>query len=133
MQKQRNMDCPYLVQHFPIMDYPYLYIGHTKGAIECQSKQRNMIQDYFLRWSIRNIKYTKFKTKKNLNILISQKKKKKKHKHTHTHTQTQIHDISYFKIVAWYLHYQSYDLHPIKKILQFISLSIYIVNQLFIH
>ena len=37
-----------LVQHFTIMDCPYLYVGHTEvgekaRAIECQSKQRNML------------------------------------------------------------------------------------------
>ena len=42
MQKQRNMDCPYLVQHFPIMDCPYLYIGHfDKGGGGVLSANQN--------------------------------------------------------------------------------------------
>ena len=35
---------------------------------------------FFLRWSLRNLNYTKF-NKENLNILTSQKKKKKKRKY----------------------------------------------------
>ena len=58
--------------------------------------------DYFLGRSIRNINYTKFKTKENLNILTSHKK---------INTKTQIHKVSYFKTIAQYLYYQSYDLH----------------------
>ena len=35
------------------------------------------LRDYYLGWSIRNINYTKFKTKENLNILTLQQKKQK--------------------------------------------------------
>ena len=42
---------------------------------------------------------------------MTHKKKKNTHTHTHTHTKTQIHKVSYFKIIAQYFYYQSYDLH----------------------
>ena len=44
--------------------------------------------------SIKNINYTKFKIKENLNILTLQKIKIK------INTKTQIHKVSYFKIIA---------------------------------
>ena len=46
--------------------------------------------------SIKNINYTKFKIKENLNILTLQKIKIK----ININTKTQIHKVSYFKIIA---------------------------------
>ena len=111
-----------------------------------------MIDDYFLRGLIRNINYTKFKTKKNLNIFISKKKKKKTHTHTHSHTHTQkpkfmifyilklLHDIFIINLTIYILSkkkkkkknpsiYISFNLHSQSIIHPLISYLIYLFQK----